>query len=350
MHHFENDYNALCHPLVLKAIQDSADVHMPAYGNDDICKEAAERICDLCGNHNLSVHFLSGGTQTNATVIAAALRPHQAVVAAESGHIVEHESGAIEATGHKIITVPSNDGKIQLDILKQLLDKHYAPDGLSPEHFAQPKLVYISFSTESGTIYYRRELEELRAVCDRFGAYLYIDGARLGYGLCAADCDLSLADLVAFSDVMYIGGTKQGLMFGEAVVISNPAIAQDFRYVIKQRGGMLAKSWLVGLQFNAMLMNDVYFSAARHANTLADQIREFLVKNKNVLALSNRTNQVFAVLSDKTLDVLAEDFLFCEWIRIDDQHRMVRFCTSWATESDAVDALCAELEKLSLLF
>jgi len=345
MYHFENDYNALCHPIVLNAIRDSADLRMTGYGDDDICAEARNRICELCGNHNLSIHFLSGGTQTNLTVIAAALRPHQAVVAAASGHIVDHESGAIEATGHKIITVPSENGKICPDILRRLFAGHYAPDGLTPEHFAQPKLVYISFSTESGTIYYRRELEELRTVCDSFGAYLYIDGARLGYGLCAADCDVTLADLTAYSDAMYIGGTKQGLMFGEAVVISNPAIVRDFRYIIKQRGGMLAKGWLVGLQFNAMLMNNVYFSAAKQANAFADQIREFLLKKQVRFVADNRTNQIFTTLSDTTLNALAEEFLFCDWMRVDDQYRMVRFCTSWSTTQNDVDALCSALDR-----
>lgn len=346
MHHFQNDYNAMCHPGVLEQMVAASSEHMEGYGNDDACNRAAAYIRRMCDNDNLSVHFLTGGTQVNLTVIAAALRPYQAVVAAKSAHIAEHESGAIEATGHKILELEPQNGKITAQQILELVQKHYSSDGPGPEHMPQPKLVYISFSTELGTIYSLPELKAIREVCDQYAMYLYIDGARLGYGLCADDCDITLPDLTRLCDAFYIGGTKQGTMFGEAVVINNSVLAIDFRYMIKQRGGMLAKGWLVGLQFEALLKDDLYFTLSMKANRMADQIREFLKDKECDMPVVNRTNQVFVILPDPVLDTLAVDFLFCEWCRVDEGRRMVRFCTSWSTLQSDVDALCNRLNSL----
>ena len=346
MYYFQNDYNAMCHPKVMEKMLNASNEHMDGYGTDSICNKAAAMVRQLCGDESLSVHFLSGGTQTNLTVIAASLRPYQAVVSATSAHIHDHETGAIQATGHQILTLPATDGKITAEQIDVLAANHYVPTGASSEHSAQPKLVYISFSSELGTIYTRSELEAIRKVCDKCGMYLYIDGARLGYGLCAADCDLTIRDIARLSDAFYIGGTKLGAMFGEAVVISNPAIASDFRYMIKRQGGMLAKGWLMGLQFQALLEDDLYFSAARTANSFADQLRSLLRDLGCALPGENRTNQVFTILSDKTLNKLAENFSFTDWTRVDANHRMVRFCTSWSTTQEDMEALSAALKEL----
>lgn len=346
MYHFQNDYNAMCHPAVLKHIANSATEHMDGYGNDRSCNHAAEYIKNSCSNNDLDIHFLSGGTQVNLTVIASALRPYQAVVAAKSAHIAEHETGAIEATGHKILELEAVDGKISDEQIRDLVSRHYTSLCLSPEHMPQPKLVYISFSTELGTIYSLSELTKIRKACDEYNMYLYIDGARLGYGLCADDCDVTIADIARLSDVFYIGGTKQGIMFGEAVVISNPALKADFRYMIKQRGAMLAKGWLIGLQFEALFKDDLYFALSMKANRFASLIRNALIEKNCELPVINSTNQVFVVLPNAILDVLAKDFVFCEWSRIDEHHKMVRFCTSWSTSQDEVNALIDRIHVL----
>jgi len=342
---FHNDYNETCHPQVMDRILRASKDPMPGYGTDEYCQKAANEIRRLCENDRLSIHFLVGGTQTNLTVIAASLRPHQAVISAVTGHINVHETGAIEATGHKVIAVPSDDGKLTAcQVEKILLDHRNDSDR---EHTVQPKLVYISNPTEVGTIYTKEELTSLSGVCKRYDVGLYLDGARLGYGLTASDNDLTFADLASLCDMFYIGGTKVGAMFGEAVVISNPGIAEDFRYLIKQRGGMLAKGWLLGVQFLALLENDLYFQISRHANAMADKIRSTVRQVGCPVLAENTTNQVFPILSDVLLEKLSEEFTFCEFGRVDESHRAVRFCTSWATREEDVDALCRRLEQLS---
>lgn len=318
---------------------------MPGYSEDEICLRAAAKIRSHCGREDLAVHFLVGGTQTNLTVIAAALRPHQAVIGAVTAHINVHETGAIEATGHKVIALPSEDGKITAAQVEKTVLAHRQSGDY--EHMAQPKMVYISNPTELGTIYSLQELEALSSVCKENGLYLFLDGARLGYGLMASDNDVTLSDLARLCDVFYIGGTKVGAMFGEAVVISAPAIAEDFRYLIKQRGGMLAKGWLLGLQFEALFDNDLYFDISAHANRQADKIRDVLKEIGCPVLVPGTTNQVFPILPDALLDQLGKEFTFCEMHRVDEKHRAVRFCTSWATKSEDVEALCCALKNLS---
>ena len=345
MIYFNNDYSEGCHSAVLEKLIQTNMVQTSGYGMDEYCAEAAQRIKDMCGNQELAVHFLVGGTQTNLTVISAALRPHQGVIGANSAHVQVHETGAIEATGHKILSLPSDAGKITAEQVKAAVTAHFADE--SAEHTVQPKMVYISNPTELGTIYTLGELEELSAVCRSMGLYLFLDGARLGYGLTAKDNDITMADLARLCDVFYIGGTKVGALFGEAVVISNPAIAQDFRYLIKQHGGMLAKGRLLGIQFATLLENDLYFNIAKHANVLADQLRDTLSQLGYPLLVPGTTNQVFPILPDALLDELKKEFSFSEQERVDDAHRAIRFCTSWATTQENVDALCDALRRLA---
>lgn len=336
---FHNDYNEMCHSKVLEKMQAGFREKMPGYGADTHCSDAACLIRKLCGREDLSVHFLVGGTQTNLTVIDAALRPHQGAVSASSGHIHVHETGAVEATGHKILALPSADGKITAAQVQQLMEAHLHDE--AAEHTVQPKLVYISNPTELGTIYHKDELQALYETCKSYGLYLFMDGARLGYGLTAVDNDLTLADLARLTDVFYIGGTKCGAMIGEAVVFSNPEIARDFRYMIKQHGGMLAKGWLLGMQFEALLENELYFSICRRANMLADRIREAVTAAGFDFLVPTTTNQVFPILPDSLLSSIQDKVTFSEQCRIDENHRAVRFCTSWASEEANVDTLCS---------
>lgn len=345
MYMFHNDYNQCCHPRVMERMMQMQSVQMQSYGLDTACADSAARIKKLCMNDRLSVHFLVGGTQTNLTVIAAALRPHHAVLGVQTAHINVHETGSIEATGHKIVALPSPDGKITAKQIEKAAKDQLCDE--SAEHVVKLKLVYISNSTELGTIYTLSELEAISAVCRQYGLYLFMDGARLSYALKAKDNDITLADLARLCDVFYMGGTKCGAMFGEAVVISNPAIAEDFRYLIKQRGGMLAKGWLLGLQFDVLLQDDLYFDIADHANKLADQLRDTLEKLGYRQLITNSTNQVFPILPNCLLESLGKEFTFTHQETIDDSHTAVRFCTSWATTQQSMDALCAALERLT---
>jgi len=343
--YFNNDYSEGCHNAVLQKMIETNMEQSSGYGMDDYCKSAAQMIRQLCGREDLAVHFLVGGTQTNLTVISAALRPHQGVVGAESAHVQVHETGAIEATGHKVMSLPSRDGKITAQQIQSAVTAHFADE--AAEHMVQPKMVYISNPTELGTIYTLAELEEISKVCKEMGLYLFLDGARLGYGLTAKGNDVTMEDLARLCDVFYIGGTKVGALFGEAVVISNPALAADFRYLIKQHGGMLAKGRLLGIQFCALLENGLYFKIAEHANALADQIRTTLSNLGYELLVPGTTNQIFPILPDALLSKLRENFSFTEQQRMDESHRAVRFCTSWATTQENVDALCRALEELT---
>lgn len=341
---FHNDYNVSCHPAIMAKMEECAREQVSGYGLDQYCESAAAKIKGLCENDNVFVHFLVGGTQANLTVIAAALRPHQCVIGADTAHINVHETGAIEATGHKVIGLKSDDGKITAAQVETLIMEHEGCD--DAEHIAQPKMVYISNSTELGTIYKRSELEQLSAVCKKHGLYLYMDGARLSYALAAEDNDVTFADLARLCDVFYIGGTKCGAMFGEAVVITNPALATDFRYMIKQRGALLAKGWLLGMQFDVLMDNGLYISIAREANKLAEKIKKVLLSRNYPMVVETTTNQIFAVMPEKDLAQIADNFTYSANEKVDPEHRVVRFCTSWATSGEDVDALCNALSNL----
>jgi len=342
---FHNDYSEGCHESVLKRLMETNLEQTGGYGVDPYCEAAAKKIRDLCSNDNLAVHFLVGGTQTNLTVIDAALRAHQGVVCAQTGHIHVHETGAVEATGHKVLAIPSQDGKITAKQVEELVRDHRTNEAM--EHTVQPKMVYISNPSELGTTYSLAELEALSAVCHENALYLFMDGARLGYGLAASDCDVTLPDIARLCDAFYIGGTKQGALCGEAVVISEPAIAEDFRYMIKQHGGMLAKGRLLGLQFDTLLKDDLYFALSRKANAMADRIRSVLGELGYRLYVPGTTNQIFVILPETVLEQIAKDFTFTTECRIDAQHRAVRFCTSWATQEQNVEALCNALRSIT---
>ena len=345
MIYFNNDYSEGCHQKVLDALIRTNMAQTLGYGEDEYCAAAAAKIRKLCGREDAAVHFLVGGTQTNLTVIDAALRPHQGVLCPVGGHINVHETGAVEATGHKVLALPSDDGKITARQVREAVLSHRADSSF--EHMAQPKLVYISNPTEYGTLYSKAELENLYTVCREMGLYLFLDGARLGYGLAATGYDVTMEDIARLTDVFYIGGTKVGALFGEAVVITNEALKEDFRYLIKQHGGMLAKGRLLGVQFDALMTDNLYFEISAHAITLADKIRSTLEELGVKHLVPGITNQIFPIFSDELLEELAKEFCFTEMERVDETHRAVRFCTSWATTEENVDKLCAALKRLS---
>ena len=344
MIYFNNDYAEGCHEQVLQALIHTNMEQTPGYGEDKFCASAATKIRKLCGREDVAVHFLVGGTQTNLTVIDAALRSHQGALCADSGHINVHETGAVEATGHKVLPLPSVEGKICAEQVKKAVLLHRA-DGAF-EHIVQPKLVYISHPTELGTLYSKAELEALSAVCQELGLYLFLDGARLGYGLMAKGTDVTMEDIARLCDVFYIGGTKVGALFGEAVVIGNPALKEDFRYLIKQHGGMLAKGRLLGVQFDALMEDDLYYKIAAHADAMADKIRDCLTELNIPCMVPGITNQIFPILPDSVLEELAKTICFTEMERVDDNHRCIRFCTSWATKEENVQTLISELRRL----
>lgn len=342
---FQCDYNEGAHPKVMEKLMETNLEQTVGYGEDEHCARAAALIRKACGDDSLAVHFLVGGTQANMTVIAAALRPHQGVIAAQTGHINGHETGAVEATGHKVLALPQKDGKISASQVKDLCEAHL--NDASFEHTVQPKMVYISNPTEYGTLYTRKELEALHEVCRRYGLYLFLDGARLGYGLVAADNELDLPMIAACCDVFYIGGTKVGALFGEAVVMSNDELKKDFRYLIKQKGGMLAKGRLLGVQFEALFEDGLYMEISRHADRLADKLREAFTQAGFPFLVENQTNQIFPVIPDSVLKKLGENYGYTYQERVDETHSAVRFCTSWATKEDNIDRLIADLKRLT---
>ncbi len=342
---FQCDYAEGAHEKVLQKLAETNLEQTVGYGMDPYCEAAREKIRELCQTPEADVHFLVGGTQTNTTVIAAALRPYEGVIAADSGHINVHETGAIEACGHKVLALPSEDGKITAEQVETYYKIHINDD--SSEHMVKPGMVYISQPTELGTLYTKAELEALYTVCRKNELFLFVDGARLGYGLMAADCDMKLPELAANCDVFYIGGTKVGALFGEAVVINHPALKKDFRYMIKQKGGMLAKGRLLGIQFLALLEDNLYFEISAHADRLAEKLREAIRAVGFPFLVESHTNQVFAILPDEALEKLGREYCFSYQQRMDDTHSAVRFCTSWATTEEQVARLCESIANLA---
>lgn len=338
---FNCDYSEGAHTRVLNKLIDTNMEQTEGYGTDPYCQKAAALIKDVCHQPNADVHFFVGGTQTNLTVISSCLRSHQGVIAADSGHISTHESGAIEATGHKVLTVPSPDGKLTATKVQELFTAHYSDE--VREHTVQPKLVYISQPTEVGTSYSKAELTELSRVCRETGLILYMDGARLGYALCAQGNDLDLPEIAQLCDVFYIGGTKIGLLFGEALVITNAQLMQDFRYMIKQKGALLAKGRLLGLQFIALFEDGLYFEMASHADRLAEIIKDACIKKGYSFLIDSSTNQQFPIMPDSILAKLNKKYEFAIWQKIDTTHTAVRICTSWATDVQSVNLLVADI-------
>lgn len=339
---FESDYLEGALPQIMYRLMSTNFEQTAGYGCDPYCESARELIKKECAAPDADIHFLVGGTQTNMTVIAAALRPHQGVLAAETAHIEAHETGAIEATGHKVITLDSTDGKINAKQVEDYVLRHRADESF--EHIVQPAMVYISQPTETGTVYTLSELEELSAVCRRLGILLYVDGARLA---CALACEGTpkLPDLARLCDVFYIGGTKHGTLFGEAVVILNDALKKDFRYIIKQHGGMLAKGRLLGLQFDELFSDGSYYEVGRNEVRLAQKIADAFKKKGIELYYDSPTNQIFPVLSDEQIMKLSETYSFSVQGKTPGG-TVTRFCTSWATTDAVADKLIKDIEEL----
>ena len=334
MYSFQNDYSEGAHPRVLQALTDTNLIQTCGYGLDPICEEARNLIRTLCAAPESEVHFLVGGTQTNLTVIASLLQPYEAVIAAHTGHVNCHETGAIEATGHKVCTAYSPDGKVTPAMVESVLAIH--ADG--GEHMVFPRLVYISDTTEIGTVYTKAELIALRHCCDEHGLLLFLDGARLGSALTSPESDLTLPELAALTDVFTIGGTKNGTLFGETVIMTVPCA--HFRWHMKQRGGMLAKGRLLGVQFLTILKDNLYFDIARHANEMAFRLRDGFLALGYQFPVPSPSNQQFPVMKVRTAEKLAAmGFEFQVERPIDEEHTMYRFVTSWATPESAVDDL-----------
>ena len=339
MRRFECDYATGAHPKVMEALAATNLEACPGYGEDEHCANAARMIRELCRAPQADVHFLVGGTQTNMTVIAAALRPHQGVISTVMGHINDHETGAVEATGHKVLPVPSEDGKLTAAQIDKLCRDHYSDP--SVEHKVQPGMVYLSHPTEMGTVYTKAELEAICQAAHQHHLTVFVDGARMAYGLAASD--ITLPDLARLCDVFYIGGTKAGALFGEAVVITNDALKSDFRYLIKQRGGMLAKGRLLGVQFEALFTDGLYFEIGRQAIETAQTLRRVLHEHGYRFFLETPTNQQFVILPNEDMARIREHAAIEYWEKYDETHTVVRFCTSWATTQEDIDALAAVL-------
>lgn len=338
---FESDYSEGCIPEILTALQKTNTEQTPGYGMDVHCENARDLIRKACKAPKADVHFLVGGTQTNTTVIASILKPYQGALCAESGHVNVHETGAIEATGHKCLALPSKDGKITA---KQVEDAILAQknDG-SFEHIVQPGLIYISWPTETGVLYSKKELIALSKVARKYDLPLFVDGARLGYGLAAKKNDLTLSDFTKYCDVFYIGGTKVGALFGEAVVITNPKYKENFRYNIKQRGGMLAKGRLLGIQFEELFKQDRYFKISKKAAACAELLADALIKKGYEFAYEPQTNQLFPIMSNTKIAQLRKNFAFHTFGTVDEEHSIVRFVTSFLTEKEQVEKLIKAL-------
>ncbi|WP_053368804.1 threonine aldolase family protein [Bacillus sp. FJAT-27245] len=340
MYSFKNDYSEGAHPRILNSLLESNLVQEDGYGEDSFTKKAVELIKATLGRNEVDVHLLSGGTQTNLIVISAFLRPHEAAIAASTGHIATHETGAIEATGHKVITVETAEGKLTPAHVQAVADGH------NDEHMVKPKLVYISNSTEIGSIYSKKELQELRDVCDSRGFILFMDGARLGSALCSEENDVSLDDLPGLVDAFYIGGTKNGALLGEALVICRDRLKEDFRYHMKQKGALLAKGRLLGIQFQELFRDGLFFELAEHANRMAGIIRNALEEENIPFLTHSPSNQLFPILPDKLISGLQSKYAFHIWEKVDEDHSAVRFVTSWATKEEAVKELIKDFKEM----
>ncbi|KDR95486.1 L-threonine aldolase [Peptoclostridium litorale DSM 5388] len=338
MYSFKNDYSEGAHPRILNALMESNMVQEEGYGYDRHTQNAISKIKDMIGNQDIDVHLIAGGTQTNLTAIGAFLRPHEACVCVHTGHIAVHETGAIECTGHKVITVDSPDGKITTGKIQDVLNAH------TDEHCVKPKLVYISNPTELGTIYTKSELECISEFCKSKGLILYADGARLGCAICAKESGVTLSDMCRLTDAFFIGATKNGALLGEALVIKNEVLKEDFRYHIKQRGALLAKGRLLGIQFEELFNDGLYFELASHANEMARLLEGGLKDAGCGFLVDSPTNQIFPILENNLIEKLEKKFRFYSWEKVDDNRSAIRLVTSWATPKDAVLEFIREIQ------
>ena len=334
---FQCDYNEGAHPLILERLIQTNLEQTEGYGKDHYCDAARKIIRDACGRADADIHFLVGGTQTNATVISSVLKPYQGVVCAHTGHINVHETGAIEHGGHKVLAIPSENGKLDANNLLKCIQEHYSDDG--PEHMVPPGMIYISFSTETGTIYTKEELRAIRNICSEYDIPLFIDGARLGYGLVSEGCDMTLKDLADIADVFYIGGTKCGALCGEALVFTKNNMPEHFTTLIKSHLALGAKGRLTGVQFDALFTDDLYFRIGRRAIDTAMRMKEIMKEKGFRLYLDSPTNQQFFIIENSKVPELYSKVACGFMDKYDDEHSIIRLCTSWATDMRSVEAL-----------
>ncbi len=342
MYSFNNDYSEGAHPRILEQMIKANLEQNLGYGEDIHCKNAANHIKELLDRKDIDIHFIPGGTQANLLMISASLRPHQCVISADTGHINVHETGAIEASGHKVVAVPTRDGKLTPEMIKDVLNYH------TDEHMVQPKMVYISNSTELGTIYNKSELSALSKICKQEDLILFLDGARLGSALTSNMNDLDITDIANLVDAFYIGGTKNGALLGEALIICNDKLKKDFRYIIKQRGALMAKGFVIGVQFEVLFEDELFYELAHHANDMAGKLAGILKEKDYTFYVPPCTNQLFPILPNKIIDQLFEDFHFSIQKKIDDDNSLVRLVTSWATVPKSIDAFKEKLDNLNL--
>ena len=335
---FLDDYSEGCHPEILEVLTSTNLSQQTAYGDDEYSAQARNLIRKQLGGKNIPIYFVAGGTLANIIITSAALKSHEAVISASTGHIVVRETGAIEATGHKIITVESDNGKLTSDDVEEALasNAHYP-------HMAKPRLVYISNATEAGTVYTKAELQSLSGVCRANNLLLLLDGARLGVALTAGINDLTLNDIAELTDVFWIGGTKAGALIGEAILFPNEQLADDFRFHVKQRGGLLAKGRLLGLQFMGLFSAGLFFDLSQHANAMAQKISAAVKECGYDFTAPTESNQIFPILPDELIENLKESYDFYLWEKAENQHSVVRMVTSWATDEKQVDALIKEI-------
>ena len=334
---FECDYIAGAHPEILRRLTETNMESLPGYGFDHYSESAKEKIKMACGMPDAQVEFLVGGTQTNAVVIATMLRDWEGVIAADSGHVSVHEAGAIEYTGHKVIELPSKEGKLEVDAIRQYLDDFHKD--ITRDHMVAPGMVYISYPTEPGTLYSKAELERISEVCRENGLVLYLDGARLGYGLMSDECDITLPELAELADVFCIGGTKAGALCGEAVVFTKDNKPPHFMTSVKKRGALLAKGRLLGIQFDTLFTDDLYFSISRHAIEMAMQVKEIIREKGWKVYMDSPTNQQLVIMSEEEMSELGKHVLFDKWGVYDETHMIVRLCTSWSTSEEDIESL-----------
>ena len=339
--HFDCDYMQLAHPLILKRLEEMAGHSITGYGRDAVCDEAKHKIREACGCPDAEVQFLVGGTQTNAVMLDVLAAPYEGIVAAHTGHIAVHEAGAIEATGHKVIELPAHDAKLDAAEVDHYLTTFFRDD--SWDHMVIPGMVYITHPTEYGTLYSLKELEDIAAVCHRHNLKLYLDGARLGYGLAATGTDVTLKDIARLCDAFYIGGTKVGAMIGEAVVIPNANLVHNLFTQIKRHGALLAKGWLLGVQFDTLFTDNLYFKISRHAILMAEKLKEGLLKKGYKPTIDSPTNQQFLIFTDEQVEKLSKFTTFSIWEKLDGGLNVVRLATAWYTDEKDVDRLLEEM-------
>ncbi len=346
MINFSNDYSKGAHPEILKALEKANTDTYTGYGIDSYSKSATAKIRKICNCPDADIYYLIGGTQTNSTIIAAMLKPYEGVIAAQTGHVSVHEAGAVEYTGHKVITIPQHQGKIDADELQTYLSAFYADENY--EHMVFPGMVYISHPTEYGTLYTANELKNIHTICKKHHIPLFVDGARLGYGLMSRETDVTIDCLAHNCDVFYIGGTKVGALFGEAVVFPENNAPKHFYTMIKQHGAMLAKGWITGLQFDTLFTDNLYFIISKTAIDAAEQIKRILKKHGIKEYLFSPTNQQFVVVEDSFLKQLQENVTVGFWEKPDSDHTVIRFATSWYTTEQDIHELDALLEKVKM--